>query len=458
MWWVRIVWVVILTSLGGVWMAGCSPAIPTAPTLMPTDTEPVVVPTVPASERPDVVPTSLSTRPPSPSPGPSLSQTPTPRLTPTLPVPSPSPTAIQTGPGFVLPAPRVQELTWLQVQPVNARQGWALARVGPYVYVLRTEDGGFTWRNVSPPWAGDSGEWATALFWDANTAWVTYAVWDPARVPDLAVVWSTTDGGLTWQAAPLPLTVEEPRFEPGPLVSSDGRSLWLLAHVEGGMQKDFSVLLTSQDAGRTWQRIADPYRETAYDLMTLYTNDLAFLSQGYGWATKDNGVAPGGVLVITEDGGRTWQAMVLDPPQAPEEDFFSCDTRSPHLWSPGQGSVLLTCPYAGEPVAYLVLWERGEAVYLPLPIVAEGMRFFSPQEGFVWGPDLAGNTWLYRTQDAGLSWQEVTVFPRPMKFAFSLPSLGWAWSLEGDVFDLWLTQNGGVTWDRRTPQIRGPSE
>ncbi len=339
---------------------------------------------------------------------------------------------------------------------IDTHQGWALVQQGEWVYVVRTEDGGRTWREASPPTPREAASEATALFWDERRAWVSYAVWEPERVRDFAVVWRTEDGGRTWQSVRLPMRDDEPLFLPGPLVSPDGERLWYLVHVEGGMQKDYAVLFASHDGGRTWDRIADPWQEAAFDLFTFYTNDLAFTPQGYGWATKDNGVAPGGVVVETRDGGRGWQGIVLEPPVLQQEPDLPCDTMAPHVWSPGEGTLLLTCPYGESPVAYVVHLAAEERVYLPLPILAQGMRFFTPQQGLIWGEDEQGGTLVYRTQDAGLTWERLVRLDRSVRMAFRTPTFGWAWEPYEPTPYLWYTQDGGRTWEAREYRLREP--
>ena len=67
-----------------------------------------------------------------------------------------------------------------EIHMVNNLAGWAIAVEDPEIeHVLRTEDGGNTWQDVTPPQplvTGDPGFTTVDLgIWDVNTAWVNYA-------------------------------------------------------------------------------------------------------------------------------------------------------------------------------------------------------------------------------------------------------------------------------------------
>lgn len=341
---------------------------------------------------------------------------------------------------------------------VDEQTGWAIGtRDTTLYYLLRTQDGGRTWVNVSPPYAGDQGQRPVLAVRDVHRAWVAYPVEDMRRASP--VVWRTQDGGRTWQASPVILKEDEFRFEPGPLVVVDDAHLWLLVHLEGGMHQDYAALFASQDGGVTWTRVTDPWNEAAADLMSLYTTEMAFTVDGYGWATKANGVAPGGILVVTDDGGVSWRAKTLTPPDvqgalaAP-----SCDTASPHLWAQRVGTLLLTCPYEA-PQAFLVHVEGDQEVTLPLPEVAQSMRFFNPREGLAFGPhpyaaiNDSPYSFIYRTRDGGLSWKRVKEVRWWGRFFFLDLERGWALADNGREQVLTLTRDGGLTWDLIRPQV-----
>ncbi len=423
-------------------LMGCTRLPSTSPSPLPTSTSPSPETLLP---RPSSTPTStpLPTQTPTPSP------LPEPTLTPT-------PSEVQ---GRSLPPLSPGPVTLTAIRMVNERVGWAIGTQdgGETHHILRTEDGGVTWKDVTPPKVGDQGQDPGVAFWDEEKAWVAYPVFEPGRASP--VVWRTQDGGRTWEVSWIPMKPDEPRFVPTPLVVANENRLWLLVHMEGGMQHDYAALFASQDGGRSWFRVTDPWEEASADLMTLYTTDMTFTPDGYGWATKSNGVAPGGIVVVTEDGGASWQGMTFVPPGM-EDPFMAppCDTVSPHLWARGVGTLLLVCYFEGES-AYVIHREGDQEVQLPLPFLAKEIQFFRPQVGLAFGPhpysEAAEKPWsvIYRTVDGGLSWEKVREVYWWGTFFFLDERRGWAIADNGQEVVLTVTQDGGATWEMLRPQI-----
>jgi photosystem II stability/assembly factor-like uncharacterized protein len=108
-----------------------------------------------------------------------------------------------------MPIPRLaagQPVTITYVNMLDATTGWAVGGLeGIGDHVLRTGDGGHTWRDVTPPEpasAGDeSDKIAIGSFLDADTAWVTYSYLDFFKLPVAPTVWRTGNGGQTWEPA-----------------------------------------------------------------------------------------------------------------------------------------------------------------------------------------------------------------------------------------------------------------
>ena len=101
-------------------------------------------------------------------------------LTPTRPAPTVTPAAptpvLTALPGRLQPGSPVQIAA---IRMLDAQQGWGIGNrgTGRQDAILRTADGGLTWRDVTPPLpenlAGSTRQ-AAAAFTDAQHAWVTY--------------------------------------------------------------------------------------------------------------------------------------------------------------------------------------------------------------------------------------------------------------------------------------------
>ncbi|WP_369161930.1 WD40/YVTN/BNR-like repeat-containing protein [Streptomyces sp. R02] len=227
---------------------------------------------------------------------------------------------------------------------------------GTFGTVLRTTDGGRTWRDVSPPGAGelqfrdveafdarravvlaigegedsrvyrtdDGGTTWTETFRnpDARAFYDCLTFFDPRHglamsdpVDGKFRILSTRDGGRSWTVLPdtgMPPALEgEAGFAASGqcLVSSGPRDVWLAT---GGAAR--ARVLHSADRGRTWTvtDTAIPAGDPARGVFAL-----AFRDRHHGLAVGGD-FTPGSpspdAAARTTDGGRTWRPAAGDPP------------------------------------------------------------------------------------------------------------------------------------------------
>lgn len=190
---------------------------------------------------------------------------------------------------------------------VSASAGWLLLDQRLY----RTDDGGGTWTEITPPDLGQAAIRAAA-FPDPEHGWLalTAPVGADNAGADNGPGYSlarTDDGGRTWQRLPLDL------FAPGDpaalagavyLQFLDEQMGWLV--VKRATSRNFSLgtLFRTDDGGATWVRLTLPIGEP-----------VAFVSRDLG---RVSGGAAGDEHYQTRDGGRTWQAVEAAPVASPE--------------------------------------------------------------------------------------------------------------------------------------------
>ncbi len=172
-------------------------------------------------------------------------------------------------------------------QLLTKSTGW-LQRGGR---LYRTDDGGQTWREITPAVKGSV---TVTHFLDGKRAWVVLADGDAATY-SLA---RTEDGGVTWSTAPLDLAAlgpTAPPAEPAYLYFADGAHGWLVVKQLTSSNFSLGTLYATDDGGKTWHARTIPIAEPVY-----------FANASLGWVA---GGPAGDELYRTRDGGQTWEAQ-----------------------------------------------------------------------------------------------------------------------------------------------------
>jgi hypothetical protein len=183
-----------------------------------------------------------------------------------------------------------------------------------------TSDGGDNWIALpqAPAWqfVGKGGAFGTFAFRGPTEGWIG------AGTPDRATVYSTIDGGISWEPHPLPVATSAKGGLP------DGAALPLLetsVYLLPGAgvlavaldQNASPVGLTSFDGGTTWRRLPPPPGETAY-------SDFIFQDTFHWWAMRY------GTLFKSADAGQTWKEASQ---QLDEWDYVPQVVDAKHAWA-----------------------------------------------------------------------------------------------------------------------------
>jgi photosystem II stability/assembly factor-like uncharacterized protein len=203
--------------------------------------------------------------------------------------------------------------------------GWALGTVpspDPRAFdttLFSTSDGGDHWIALPqlPTWQFlGKGGFATFAFRGSSEGWIG------GGTPDRPTVYSTIDGGISWQPHPLPTVVSGKGGVPDgaalPLIDTNvymlpGAGVLAVALDPNATQ----VGLTSFDGGSTWRRLPPPPGETAY-------SDFIFVDTFHWWAMRN------GTLFKSSDAGQTWKEVAQ---QLDEWDYLPQVIDAKHAWA-----------------------------------------------------------------------------------------------------------------------------
>jgi photosystem II stability/assembly factor-like uncharacterized protein len=343
------------------------------------------------------------------------------------------------------------------VAMVDAQRGWAIGggAADSQDHILRTGDGGQSWTDVTPPEPRPEegqAKVAEGAFTDPDHGWVIYAYRQFHIIPS-ARVWVTEDGGASWSAsAPLDIGELFEFFSPSNLTFIDSTHGWVMVHAGAGMMHDFMSLYRSDDGGQSWQTVVEAGGD---QIQSCPKTGLAFADPTHGWITRDcGGVVDGAFVDVTSDGGSTWDPVQLPAPAA-EPDLFdagaACAVGSPRLFSPEQGAVTVRCVTGNDPigVAHTYIYRTSNAgqTWQAQAYPGGSLVFFDEQTA------LALSRTLSLTRDGGLTWTTLKEVNWDGQFSYINPTTGWAVARSQDQLALVTTQNGGRTWQEIHPAV-----
>jgi photosystem II stability/assembly factor-like uncharacterized protein len=193
------------------------------------------------------------------------------------------------------------------VSAVNGRVVWAS---GSGSTVLRTEDGGASWKKITV--TSDKLDFRDI---DAIDEKVTYAL--SIGTGDASRIYKTTDGGATWR---LQFRNEDPK------AFLDAMSFWDADHglvIGDSIDRQFYLLMTS-DGGQHWKRVPPNKLPPAQDNEGAFAasgTNIAVYGRKYAWIAL--GAAARARVLRTSDGGRSWKVSETPVKSGPSSGIFS---------------------------------------------------------------------------------------------------------------------------------------
>lgn len=282
--------------------------------------------------------------------------------------------------------------------------------------VLRSSDGGESWQQI-----GRLGQPTVKIlqfsFADANNGWAYSYDGGIQRQSPTCRLDRTTDSGATWRQLPAPHSPGLLCGESGVSIDFIDRQTGFLAHGRMGGSR----LLVTHDGGESFQSVAQ---------FPFSLKQIDFIDGDTGWAISGEGVGID-VVVMTEDGGRTWRALPRNfripwtpsvyqgvqngVPINPILENYGAS--APNLFPGGTAWLLVT---VFDPMQRALLYLRTDVggkswtrYVLTVKQVGEGKQygagtdfgapqFVDPEYGW-----LIGSGEIYRTTDGGRTWVQL---------------------------------------------------
>lgn len=330
--------------------------------------------------------------------------------------------------------------------------GWAIGRLpdGDDL-ILWSEDGGATWRDLSPPGPAAAGRIPYAVFLDQKHAWVTYYPAEGA-LPEPSVVWRTSDGGQSWRDARPPAGQDDFAGVSGPVQFQfiDPQHGWLMLFLGAGMSHSYVALYQTGDGGENWQLLAEPQDLESGNLHTCCQTGMEFADPRTGLVTFSPGPNERVLVSWTQNSGDSWQALQLPAPAPSTEEVefngLLCASHSPALFSELNGLLGVACGLesgtGGQSESFLYSTEDGGSSWDPHPYPGGQLFFLDENLGWALGRD------IYETRDGGLTWEALASPGWEGQYNIVTEQLWWFVSTSEELPSLWRSHDGGRTWER----------
>ena len=338
------------------------------------------------------------------------------------------------------------------IQMISAERGWGIGGLdGASDHVLRTNDGGQTWMDVTPPEPAPDVEnpskIAVGYFINPMTGWVAYYEDTIEPSPGRFRVWGTMDGGDTWSASrALELEFLGSTDYPPILSFDDADNGWLIArHGPAGMHNYPIYLLRTADGGRNWEMAITPAEG---GLQSCRKSGVDFGTLTVGWATVADCPVVAPEVAVTRDGGRNWEPIMLPAPDSRPQLFETelCEGHSPQLVTELIGAVAVSCR-TGLNLNFIYTTQDGGETWESHLYPGGELSLLDPRTVF------AFDRHIHKTLDGGQSWEFVKTVQWDGQFNFVSDQIGWAVARDGDALALVTTTNGGKTWSLLKPSI-----
>ena len=365
------------------------------------------------------------------------------------------------------------------LQMLDMQTGWAaLDASAPDEsgHLLRTEDGGSTWQQITPP----SGFPQMSIFFalDQQQAWAAPTILLAGQSVSAGTIWRTTDGGLTWQpSAAINLAYQEQElvesFVPQALFFLDAQQGWLVVSVGHFMNQDVLEIFGTFDGGLTWQRLADKASmgqgegQDGGAGMPCHVSGIAFNDSQHGFLAGDClavSVDDGFSILVSSNGGRSWQKQTLPEPA----DLPQAVTAAAAAGQRFCASTGIEQTPAGLLVQHTCQVLEGSGMLRNYPFLSlspdggqtwlgwqgENASFVNTAEGYSLGAiGQNGTRQVSVTADGGKTWRSAGTVTWPEAWLqFFIPGQGFAlarsWNEQNSAYDYALvrTENGGQSW------------
>jgi photosystem II stability/assembly factor-like uncharacterized protein len=332
---------------------------------------------------------------------------------------------------------------------LTAQTGWAWR--GQHLYW--TTDDGAHWKDIAPNMSKKFGM-ADVFFLDTNMGWVLLTGTEENAEAAVFELASTTNAGNDWHITRVKIPESAPGMAPldgrGAVFFVDAGHGWMNLRAQSGGAFRLGILLMTEDGGKTW--------DWAPDGSDAGTGAIYFLTPTDGWIAGGPGDQQ---LYVTHDGAKTWHEVALKPPSVISTKYTATYV-APIFQDRKHGFLPVTYTDGDDGQAVLVLFSSDDGGqtwktdrFLPKrAYLSEGNIPTTVADSVVLIAPDSNNTGTLQLTAVPPGGKASTTAARVSRGGAGASQLSFTGSSRGWVSttnDLFSTQDGGVTWTNITP-------
>jgi photosystem II stability/assembly factor-like uncharacterized protein len=269
----------------------------------------------------------------------------------------------------------------------------------------------------------DGGTLSASSFVSASTGWA---------VGDGGKILKTTDGGASWSVQ-------------NAGTSSNLKDVSFVSATQGWAVGADGEIIATSDGGRTWRH----QQATTTDPGTGFSVPVSVNLYGVKFVSATKGVAVGDAqtILLTTNGGTTWQQVFGGSSTGALYDV--CFVNASSGWAVGTASTILHTTDGGSTWTPQTVpaSQRPNSSVVDYLNILQAVYFVDSNNG--WAVGVSG--WVLNTTDGGATWtwKKITNFTRNLfSVFFANSTTGWAAGAQGQVVK---TTNGGASWTITAP-------
>jgi len=335
-------------------------------------------------------------------------------------------------------APIIYDAALISIHFLNELDGWGVTET----QVVRTNDGGVTWYNVTPPGITETGYSVDTYSLLTSHIWMQQA--DVNNYPNGGFLYRTSDGGMTWTTTNVP-------FSRARIVFLDPNNGWALADLGVGAGSNAVAVYQTTDGGSTWRQtyINDPNNADAGDSLPLggLKYGIAPLNMNNAWVYGVVYATGSPYLFMTDNAGHLWSPVSLPLPEGGENADLSIEQI--RFVSATEAFLAMRVSSDAVNLAIYTSNDSGNTWTLTPTLIPIGgsADFLSANEAVIYNGQQ-----FYVTRDAARTW---SIIPPDVNFGetfavmdFVNPNTGWVVTLDPTTNhrSLYRTSDGGATW------------